>query len=177
MPAIALLIVLLSIGILFAYGLRTTRARLAEYTEDRAVARAVAMANAVEDSGPGGLGEALKLANETGGGKVILVNRDGEITAREGERGPPEFPDRLIEAAAGGRRLTEMIAHRRVASIPVIREGEVRGGVVFMSSRGETQVITIFSRSNLEAAALASVVGGGLMLLVEALLSRRVEER
>jgi PAS domain S-box-containing protein len=36
-------------------------------------------------------------------------------------------------------------------------------------------VLEIFSRSNVEAAAIAAVIGGGLMLLVATLLSRRVE--
>lgn len=51
----------------------------------------------------------------------------------------------------------------------------MRGGLAFVSGNDETAVLEIFSRSNVETAAIAAVVGGGLMLLVATLLSRRVE--
>jgi signal transduction histidine kinase len=175
MPAIAVLIVLLSVGTILLYGFQATRTRLAEYAQDRAVGRAVAVANAVEDTGSNDLQDALKLATETGGGQALFVNRDGEIVAREGKQGAPQIPDSVIEAAARGDRITRTLGERRVVSIPVIRDGELEGGIVFVVSGGETALLRIFSRSNVEAAAIASVIGGGLMLLVAALLSRRVE--
>jgi two-component system phosphate regulon sensor histidine kinase PhoR len=175
MPAIAVLIVLLSVATILLYGFQATRTRLAEYAQDRAVGRAVAVANAVEDTGSNDLQDALKLATETGGGQALFVNRDGEIVARAGKQGAPEIPDSVIEAAARGDRITRTLGERRVVSIPVIRDGELQGGIVFVADGGEMAVLRIFSRSNVEAAAIASVIGGGLMLLVAALLSRRVE--
>jgi signal transduction histidine kinase len=175
MPAIGVFIVLLSIGTILLYGIQATRARLAEYAEERTVARAVAVANAVEDAGSKDLQEALRLATETGGGQALFVNREGEIVAREGKQGALELPDSVIEAAASGDRVTRHLENRRVVSIPVIRNGELQGGIVFVAGGGEAAVLRIFSRSNIEAAAIASVIGGGLMLLVAALLSRRVE--
>lgn len=175
MPAIAIFIVILSIGTILLYGFQATRARLGEYAQDRTVARAVAVANAVEKTGPNDLREALDLATETGGGQALFVNREGEIVAREGVSGGPEIPDEVIEAASRGERMTATAGNRKTTSIPVIRDGELRGGIVFVSGGGETAVLRILSRSNIEAAAIASVFGGGLMLLVAALLSRRVE--
>src|ERR687894_172934 len=175
MPAIAILIVMLSIGTILLYGFQATRARLDEYAQDRTVARAVAVANAVEKTGPDELREALALATETGGGQALFVNRKGETIAREGVSGGLEIPDEVIEAASRGERMTTTAGNRKTTSIPVIRDGELRGGIVFVSGGGETAVLRILSRSNIEAAAIASVLGGGLMLLVAALLSRRVE--
>src|SRR5918997_431702 len=175
MPAIAILIVMLSIGTILLYGFQTTRARLGEYAQDRTVARAVAVANAVEKGGPDALREALNLATETGGGQALFVNRQGETVAREGVSGGLKIPDEVIEAASRGKRTTITAGNRKTTTIPVIRDGELQGGIVFVSGGSETAVLRILSRSNIEAAAIASVFGGGLMLLVAALLSRRVE--
>src|SRR5215211_9236722 len=49
------------------------------------------------------------------------------------------------------------------------------GGVVFATRQWEALVYEPFLRSALEAAVLASLVGGGLMFLLAAMLSRRVE--
>jgi PAS domain S-box-containing protein len=175
MPALAILVVLLSIGTILLYGYQATRARLGEYAEARTVASAVAVANAVEDTGPSGLHDALRLATETGGGQALLVNKKGEIVARDGGHGGPEVPGEIIDAASRGDRMTTTVGDRRAISIPVISKGQLRGGVVFVSGGGEGAVLSILSKSNVEAAAIASVIGGGLMLLVAAFLSRRVE--
>jgi signal transduction histidine kinase len=175
MPAIAILIVLLSIVTILLYGFQATRTRLGEYAEHRTVARAVAVASAVENTGPNDLREALELATETGGGRALYVNLEGETVAQEGVGGGPNVPGEAIEAASRGDRMTTMVEDRRIVSIPVLRDGELQGGIVFVSGGSETTVLRIFSRSNIEAAAIASVFGGGLMLLVAALLSRRVE--
>jgi PAS domain S-box-containing protein len=95
--------------------------------------------------------------------------------ARSGEEVSSSLPNRVFEAASDGDRLNERIEDRRVATAPVIRNGGLQGGVVFVSDNSEMTVLQIFSRSNVEAAAIAAVVGGGLMLLVATLLSRRVE--
>lgn len=71
--------------------------------------------------------------------------------------------------------MNRRLQNLRVATVPVIREGSVAGGVVYISGRNEAAVLEILSRSNVEAAAIALVIGGGLMLLVATLLSRRVE--
>jgi len=62
-----------------------------------------------------------------------------------------------------------------VAVTPVVAEGVSAGGVIFASDEPESTAYQLFLRSGLEAAAIASVLGGGLMLLLATLLSRRVE--
>jgi signal transduction histidine kinase len=175
MPAIALFIVLLSVGTTLLYGVQAARKRLDEYEVDRAVGNAAAVANTLEDTRSNNLHDALKVVTETGGGQVLFVNREGKVIAREGKQGAPEVPDTVIEAAARGNRVIRSVGEQRIVSVPVISDGELRGGIVFVASGSETAVLGIFSRSNIEAAAIASVIGGGLMLLVAALLSRRVE--
>jgi PAS domain S-box-containing protein len=59
--------------------------------------------------------------------------------------------------------------------VPILYGGELAGGVVFATGRWESVVYEPFLRSGLEAAVLASLVGGSLMLLLAATLSRRVE--
>ena len=175
MPAVAVFIVLLSIGTILLYGLQSARTRLGQYSQDHALAQAVAAANAIEKANPDEAGEAVKSVADTSGGQVILVNRRGDIVARAGKEAATSFPDPALEAASRGERLKQRIEGRWVATVPVVRDGQLRGGVAFVSGNGETAVLKIFSRSNVEAAAIAAVVGGGLMLLVAALLSRRVE--
>jgi hypothetical protein len=46
MPAVAVFIVLLSIGTILLYGLQAARTRLGQYSQDHALAQAVAAANA-----------------------------------------------------------------------------------------------------------------------------------
>jgi two-component system sensor histidine kinase ResE len=106
---------------------------------------------------------------------VLLVDRQGEVVRRAGQRVMPSPPARVRRAASRGERLKERIEGRWVATVPVVRDGQLRAGVAFVSGDDESAVLEIFSRSNVEAAAIAAVVGGGLMLLVATLLSRRVE--
>ena len=175
MPAVAVFIVLLSIGTILLYGLQAARTRLGQYSQDHALAQAAAAANTIEKANPGEVEEAAKSVAGASGGQVILVNRRGDIVARAGKEAATSFPDPVLEAASRGDRLKERIEGRWVATVPVVRDGQLRGGVAFVSGNSETAVLEIFSRSNVEAAAIAAVVGGGLMLLVAALLSRRVE--
>lgn len=175
MPTVAVLIVLLSIATILLYGLQTAKARLGGYVRDHATAQAAAAATAVENADPDGVKDALGPAADTSGGGALLVNREGDVVARSGEEVSDSLPNRVFKAASEGDRLNERIEDRRVATVPVIRNGGLQGGVVFVSGNSETTVLQIFSRSNVEAAAIATVVGGGLMLLVATLLSRRVE--
>jgi two-component system sensor histidine kinase ResE len=175
MPAVAVFIVLLSIGTILLYGLQAAKARLGQYSRDHALAQAAAAATAIERANPDERDEAAKFVADTSGGHVVLVDRRGEVVARAGKGAATPFSDSVLGAASRGERLNERIGDRRVATVPVVRDGKLRGGVVFVSGNGESMVLEIFSRSNVEAAAIAAVVGGGLMLLVATLLSRRVE--
>jgi PAS domain S-box-containing protein len=174
MPAVAVFIVLLSIGTILLYGLQAAKARLGQYTQDHALAQAAAAATAIEKAGPGELDQAARSVADTSGGEVVLVNRQGDVVVRAG-RMTATLPDRVLGAASRGDRITESMGGRQVSTVPVVRDDELRGGVTFVSGNGESTVLEIFSRSNVEAAAIAAVIGGGLMLLVATLLSRRVE--
>jgi signal transduction histidine kinase len=175
LPIIAVLVVLLSIGTLLLYGLPATRARLGEFSEERALARAAAAAEAVEEAEGEVFRRELKLAAEAGGGEVLIVDRQGRVVARSGRRLLSPLPEEILSTAADGSRTVVEAGGRRVATVPLIRDGRLDGGLVFVPDAGEDTVYHIFSRSNVEAAAIAAVLGGGLMLLVAALLSRRVE--
>jgi PAS domain S-box-containing protein len=175
MPAVAVFIVLLSIGTLLLYGLQAAKARLGQYSQDHALAQAAAAASAIERANPGEAGEAAKSVADTAGGQVFLVNRQGHVVARAGKGAASAFPDRVLRAASRGERINQRIGDRWVATVPLVRDGRLQGGVAFVPDNGESTVLEIFSRSNVEAAAIAAVVGGGLMLLVATLLSRRVE--
>jgi PAS domain S-box-containing protein len=175
MPAVAVFIVLLSIGTILLYGLQAAKARLGQYTRDHALAQAAAAATAIEKAGPGEVGRAARSVAGTSGGEVVLVDRQGDVVARAGKGASSPLPDHVIDAASRGERITVSIGGRQVSTVPVVRDDELRGGVAFVSGNGESTVLEIFSRSNVEAAAIAAVVGGGLMLLVATLLSRRVE--
>jgi PAS domain S-box-containing protein len=175
MPAVAVFIVLVSISTLLLYGLQAAKTRLGQYSQDHALAQAAGAANAIEKASPG---EAEKVADSvanTSEGRVVLVDRNGDVVARAGKGAAGSLPDRVIEEASRGERINERIGELWVATVPVIRDGRLRGGVAFVSGNGESAVFEIFSRSNVEAAAIAAVIGGGLMLLVATLLSRRVE--
>ena len=175
MPLVAVLIVLLSIVTLLLYVLPASRSRLAVYVEDRAVARAAAAATAVSDAGSEDLRRELDLAADSGGGQVLVIDRQGRILAQAGPRllSPP--PREVMSTAAEGRRSNDTVGEYRVAVVPVVREGSVDGGIVFVPGEGENVVYRLFLRSGIEAAAVASVLGGGLALLLATLLSRRVE--
>jgi two-component system sensor histidine kinase ResE len=175
MPAVAVFIVLLSIGTILLYGLQAAKARLGQYSQDHALAQAATAATAIEKASPAEAGQAAKSVADTSGGEVVLVNRQREVVVRAGKGAASPIPIRVLGAASRGERITQSIGDRQVATVPVVRDGELRGGVAFVSGNGESTVLEIFSRSNVEAAAIAAVVGGGLMLLVATLLSRRVE--
>jgi len=175
MPAVAVFIVLLSIGTILLYGLQAAKARLGQYSQDHALAQAAAAASVVEKANPDEAREAVESVADTSGGEVLLVNRQGDVVTRAGKGAMPSSPARVLEGASRGERINERTEGRWIATVPVVRDGQLRGGVAFVSGNDETAVLEIFSRSNVEAAAIAAVVGGGLMLLVATLLSRRIE--
>ena len=174
MPLVAVLIVLLSVVTLLLYVLPTSRSRLGVYVEDRTLARAVAVANAVSRAGAEDIQRELDLAAETGGGEMLVVDRRARVVARAGENAlsPPE---EILQSAANGGRVNEVIGDQRVAVVPLIREGDLNGGIVFAPGEAEDVVNGLLLRSGIEAAAVASVLGGGLALLLATILGRRVE--
>src|SRR3712207_4043798 len=197
MPPIAVLIVLVAVFLVFAYGIPAARQRLEQRTQAVTLAQAAATADAItgEDhrawqelidlpaleaggqpsaEGPGALRRSLDLYATAPQAEVRVVNREGEVVAREGARlfsPPPE----ILRKAAGGERFFERTEGLNVAVVPILYGGELAGGVVFATRQWETVVYEPFLRSGLEAAVLASLIGGGLMFLLAVTLSRRVE--
>lgn len=175
MPLAAALLVVLSILLLLAYVIPAARARLAEYAEGQAVVRAFAAASAVDNAVGESFRRDLALVADAGDGEVLVVNEEGEVVARAGQRVLTPPPEEVIRAASEGRRLDDTFDGQRVATAPLLRDGGLRGGVVFAPGEGEGVVNQLFLRSSIEAAALAATLGSGVALLLATLLSRRVE--
>ena len=198
MPPIAVLIVLVAVSSVFAYGIPAAKQRLERRTQALALAQAAATADAItgedhrawqelldlpeDDAGgraqgeepPGALRRSLELYATAPGAEIRVVDRQGEVVAREGERLLSPTPETLRKAA-GGERFFERTEDLNVAVVPILYGGELAGGVVFATRQWEGFIYEPFLRSGLEAAILASLVGGGLMFLLAAMLSRRVE--
>jgi PAS domain S-box-containing protein len=198
MPPIAVLIVLVAVSLVFAYGIPAAKQRLEQRTQAVTLAQAAATADAITgedhqawqelldlpepdagvqasaDERPGALRRSLELYATAPRAEIRVVNRDGEVVAREGERvfsPPPE----MLRKAASGERFFERREDLNVAVVPILYGGELAGGVVFATRQWEAVVYEPFLRSGLEAAVLASLIGGGLMFLLATMLSRRVE--
>jgi PAS domain S-box-containing protein len=199
MPPIAVLIVLVAVLLVFAYGIPAAKQRLEQRTEAVTLAQAAATADAItgeqhqawqelldlpeidadgqtstEGERPGALRRSLELYATAPGAEIRVVNREGEVVAREGERlfsPPPE----MLRKAASGERFFERTEDLNVAVAPILYGGELAGGVVFATRQWEALVYEPLLRSGFEAAVLASLIGGGLMFLLAAMLSRRVE--
>ncbi|WP_166396038.1 ATP-binding protein [Rubrobacter marinus] len=174
MPLAAVLIVLLSVATVLLYVLPAAGARLGGYVEDRTFARAAAAASAVSRAEASDVRRELELAAETSGGEMLIVDRQGRVVARAGENVISPSGE-LLRSAADGERINETMGDQRVAVAPLIREGNLDGGLVFAPGEAEDVVYRLFLRSGVEAAAVASVLGGGLALLLATLLGRRVE--
>jgi signal transduction histidine kinase/HAMP domain-containing protein len=199
MPPIAVLIVLVAVLLVFAYGIPAARQRLEQRTQAVTLAQAAATADAItgedhqawqelldlpeidaggqtstEGEAPGALRRSLELYATAPRAEVRVVNREGEVVAREGEHlfSPPP---RMLRKAASGERYFERSEDVNVAVVPILYGGELAGGVVFATRQWEAVVYEPFLRSGLEAAILASLIGGGLMFLLAVMLSRRVE--
>ena len=198
MPPIAVLIVLVAVLLVFAYGIPTARERLEQRTQAVTLAQAAATADAITgedhlawqellnlpepdaggkasaDESPGALSRSLELYATAPRAEIRVVNREGDVVAREGKRlfSPPP---QMLRKAASGDRFFERREDLNVAVVPILYGGELAGGVVFTTRRWEAVVYEPFLRSGLEAAILASLIGGGLMFLLAVMLSRRVE--
>jgi PAS domain S-box-containing protein len=199
MPPIAVLIVLVAVILVFAYGIPAAKQRLEERTQAVTLAQAAATADAItgeqhqawqelldlpevaadgqtsaKGGRPGALRRSLDLYATAPGAEIRVVNRDEEIVAREGGRlfSPP--PD-MLRKAASGERFFERTEDLNVAVVPILYGGELAGGVVLATRQWEAVVYEPFLRSSFEAAVLASLIGGGLMFLLAVMLSRRVE--
>src|SRR5919199_5036598 len=175
MPVAAVLLVLLSIVTLLLYVLPAAKSRLAEYAKDQAVAQAAAAANVAASSEEADLQRQLELITSTEEGEVLVVDQQGNVVAQAGQRilSPP--PEEILQRAASGERMNDVVGDQRVAVVPLVREGNLEGGVVFAPGDSENVLYQLFLRSGMEAAAIASVLGGGLALLLATLFSRRVE--
>jgi PAS domain S-box-containing protein len=199
MPPIAVLIVLVAVSLVFAYGIPAAKQRLEQRTQAVTLAQAAATADAITGEQhqawkelldlpeidadgqastgrerPGALRRSLDLYATAPGAEIRVVNLEGEVVAREGERlfsPPPE----MLRKAASGERFFERTEDLNVAVVPILYGGELAGGVVFATRQWEALVYEPFLRSGFEAAVLASLIGGGLMFLLAAMLSRRVE--
>ena len=175
MPLAAVLIVLLSIALIFVYGVPVVGTRLTDYAESRTFSQAAAVAEAVPDAEGAELGEQLDLYAETTDGEILVVDVGGNVLARAGSVPDFEASQELLQEAAAGNRRSEQLGRLNVAVAPVVGGGGLAGGVVFASGEPESTAYQLFLRSGLEAAGVASILGGGLMLLLGTLLSRRVE--
>ena len=176
MPLAAVLIVLLSIALMFIYGVPAVRGRLSDSSQNLVVSQAAAVAEAVSGAQGGRvLEDELKLASDSTGGEAIVVDPSGTVVARGGNVEGFKPSTEMVESAARGDRMTGRGDTVSVAVAPVVKDGISEGGVIFASDEPQTTAYQLFLRSGLEAAAIASVLGGGLMLLLATLLSRRVE--
>ncbi len=176
MPVTAVLIVLLSMTLMFVYGVPTITARLADYTQSRTVEQAAATAQVLsETEGEQDFQRQVELSSETAGGEIVVVDTQGQIVAREGSVGDFEPSQEMLQTASTGSRMFEKVDELNVAVVPIVTEGTLTGGVVLASGEPENAAYQLFLSSGLEAAGIASILGVGLMLLLGALLSRRVE--
>lgn len=172
MTAAGVIVVGLTVAAMLLYALPVAGERLEGYELDRLTARAAQTADAVTETEGRGLERALGQVAIPDEREAVFIGREGRVVARAGpellgdERG-------ILREAAAGNRLFEEVDGLHVAAVPVFYGGELRGGVVLASKRTEG-IFGAFLRSSVEAAILASVLGGGLMLLLASLLGRRV---
>lgn len=172
MPLVAVFVVLLSVVSIFAYAIPVTRARVSDYARERILAEATAAGRAVAGTDTGRSQELLDLYAQASGGEALLVDRDGETVARAGSGSLDTRPD-LLRKASEGARTVEDIGDLKVGIAPVIYRDRLTGGVI-LSSGSENLLFWMSLRSSLEAAGIASVLGGGLMFLLATLLARRI---
>src|SRR5215212_7455370 len=118
MPPIAVLIVLVAVLLVFAYGIPAAKQRLEQRTQALTLAQAAATADAItgeeqqawqelldlpepdgggqasDDERPGALDRSLELYATAPGAEIRVVDREGEVVAHEGENlfsPPPEM--------------------------------------------------------------------------------------
>jgi hypothetical protein len=109
MPLLAVLLVLLSVATLLLYVLPTAKSRLSGYSENRAVALADAAASAASESEERALRRELRLLVDSEGGEVLVVDGEGQVLERVGDRSISPPPEDLLQRAAEGERLNDRI--------------------------------------------------------------------
>jgi two-component system sensor histidine kinase VicK len=200
MPSIAVLIIVGSIALMLAYEIPAVDQRIGELTREQTLAQAAATADAitgenlenwqdllelpaldagdqaprVDDERRSALQRSLDLYAGTTGGEIFVVNREGQVVARDGAHlfsPPPE----ILRSAADGERFYERTEGLDVAVVPILYGGQLTGGVVFATKERESEFHQLFLYSGLEAAAISSAIGAALMILLATILSRRVE--
>ena len=175
MPLAAVLIVLLSIALMFLYGVPAVRARLTDYAKTRTYTQAATMAEALSNTEEEDFRRELTLSADTAGEEILIVDGQGQVVARAGSVGDFDPSEEMLRKASVGGRMFEQVDELNVAVVPIVRDGAFTGGLVFASDEPEGAAYQLFLRSGIEAAGIASILGGGLMLLLGTLLSRRVE--
>ncbi len=190
------LTVLLSAALVLLYGIPTAQGRLLKYTRSYTLAQAAATADAITGADQkqwrsifGGshqratqrtgrnrdpLRRSLSLYAGPTGARILVVNRKGEVVAREGSRAF-SAPHKLLRQAASGKRSFEQSGKFNVAVVPILNKGKLAGGVVFAAEDPENAVYRIYLRSGFEAVLIALVISGGIALLLATVLGRRVE--
>lgn len=173
MPLVAVFVVLLSVASIFIYAIPATRDRVSDYVRERLLVEASAAGRAVAGKDAERSQELLDLYAQASGGEALLVDREGQTVVHAGN-GPLDTPSPdLLRKAAEGTRTVEDIGNLKVAIAPVIFRDQLTGGVV-LSSGDENLLFRMALRSSLEAAGIASVLGGGLMFFLATLLARRI---
>ncbi len=174
MPLVGVLIVLFSISAMLIYVLPAVKSRLADYSKGHSLELAIAAADIVADKTAQERLRSLDAAANQVNGQVLLVDPDGKILGQAGPEllGPK---NKVLREIAPKTRATERSGKLRLAKVPVFHQGNPEGGIVVVYDDTGDPAYQLFLRSGLEAAALAAILGGGLMLFLGILLSRRVE--
>lgn len=175
MPAAVIFTVLLTVVLMFAYGIPAVQTRLRDYAQDRTLARAAAIADALSGEQRDDWRRTLRASAGEGQTSILVVGREGEVLLRAGSPPPEGLPERVRKKAASGERMRLKLGERWLAVVPINRGGRLVGGLVLVSGEPGGEVYRIFLRAGVEAAAVASIFGGGLALLISTLLGRRVE--
>lgn len=174
MPLVAVAMVLLSITMMLVYGIPATDRRLSEYAQSYTFSRAAAVAEGLRQTDRAQWRDVLRAAGDNNGEtEVLVVDGSRTVVAREGPSLLEPLPRGLLRAAADGERVSDQVGGRRAAVVPLAYQGEMSGGVIFVSDRAG--ISRIFLRGGVEAAAIALVLAGGTALVLATLLSRRVE--
>lgn len=173
MPLLAVFVVLLTIVTMLIYVLPAARARLENFSQYHALAQAATVADTVNGEPTGDLQSSLDSV-QNNGGEALVVDDEGNILARSGPGLLGSDAD-VLQSVIGQDRISEQEGDLRVARIPVMYGQDLTGAVVVAFREPDRPIYQLFLRSGLEAAGVATLLGGGLMLFMAVLLSRRVE--
>src|SRR5215213_10168982 len=102
MPLLAVLLVLLAVATLLLYVLPIAKSRLSGDAENRAVTLADAAADAAAESEERALKRELRLLTNSEGGGGLVVDTEGQILARAGDRPFSPPPEDLPQRDRGG---------------------------------------------------------------------------